>query len=38
MELSVPRDRNAEFEPILVPKRQTNISNLENKIISMYGL
>lgn len=38
MELSVPRDRNWEFEPLVVPKRERNISNLENKIISMYGL
>jgi transposase-like protein len=38
MELSVPRDRNGEFEPVVIPKRERNISNLENKIISMYGL
>lgn len=35
--IEVPRDRNGEFEPKLVKKRQTNISSFDEKIISMYA-
>ncbi len=38
LELDIPRDRNAEFEPKIVPKYSRDISNIEEKIISMYGL
>lgn len=37
LELEVPRDRNGEFEPQVVKKRQRNISSFDNKIISMYA-
>jgi transposase-like protein len=38
MEISVPRDRNGEFEPRLVPKHVNTISqDMEAKIISMYA-
>ena len=37
LELEVPRDRNAEFAPILVPKRQTRIDGLDQKILSLYA-
>lgn len=38
-ELSTPRDRNGEFEPQIVKKHQTTISDeIEGKILSMYGL
>lgn len=37
VDIEVPRDRNGEFEPQLVKKRQTNISSFDQKIISMYG-
>ena len=38
-ELETPRDRNGTFEPQIVKKHQTTISNeIEEKIISMYGL
>jgi len=38
-ELETPRDRNGTFEPQLVKKHQTTISNeIEDKILSMYGL
>jgi putative transposase len=37
VELQVPRDRNGEFEPQLVKKRQTTISSFDDKIISMYA-
>lgn len=31
-ELSVPRDRNAEFEPQIVPKNKRDISGIEEKV------
>lgn len=38
-ELSTPRDRNCSFEPELVKKRQTVLSDeLDNKILSLYAL
>jgi transposase-like protein len=38
MEISVPRDRNGDFEPKLVPKHVNTISqDMEAKIISMYA-
>jgi len=38
-ELETPRDRNGTFEPQLVKKHQTAISDeIEEKILSMYGL
>ena len=37
--LEVPRDRNCSFEPQLVKKRQTTLTEeLDNKILAMYGL
>ena len=35
--ISVPQDRNSEFEPKIVPKHKKDISDIENKIISMYA-
>ena len=35
--ISVPQDRNSEFEPKVVPKRKKDISGIEQKIISMYA-
>ena len=38
VELDIPRDRNGDFEPKILPKNQTSISqDMENKIISMYA-
>ncbi len=37
MEINVPRDRNGEFEPQIVPKYKRDISEIENKIIAMYA-
>lgn len=37
-DLETPRDRAGSYEPIIVPKRQTILTDqLESKIISMYG-
>ena len=37
MEIEVPRDRDNEYEPVLVKKRQSDVSSLEDKVLSMYG-
>lgn len=36
-EFETPRDRNGEFEPVIVPKNKRDISGIEEKIISLYG-
>ena len=36
VELSIPRDRKGEYAPQLVKKGQTDISSIEDKILSMY--
>ena len=36
-EISVPRDRNGEFEPKLIPKYQRDICGIEEKVISLYA-
>jgi len=36
-ELEVPRDRDSEFEPQVVKKRQTDVSSIEDQIIGMYA-
>src|SRR5262245_27620152 len=35
--IEVPRDRNGEFEPILVEKRQTRLNTLNNQVLSLYS-
>ncbi len=35
--LDIPRDRNGEFEPQIVKKHQTDISNIEDQVLSMYA-
>lgn len=35
--LNIPRDRNGEFEPIIIPKGQTISSKIEEAIIGMYS-
>ena len=38
-ELDVPRDRNGSFEPEIVKKNQTHMSDqIEKKILSLYAL
>ena len=37
IDIGVPRDRNGEFEPKLIKKRQSHISSFDDKIISMYA-
>ena len=35
--IAVPRDRESEFEPKIVPKHQREIKGLDKQIISMYA-
>lgn len=35
--LSVPRDREAEFEPQIVKKRQKNVTGIEDQILALYA-
>lgn len=35
--LNIPRDRNGEFDPIIVPHGQTISSKIEDAIVGMYG-
>ena len=35
--LDIPRDRKGEFEPQIVRKNQTDISNIEDQVLSMYA-
>lgn len=37
MEISVPRDRNGEFEPQIIKKGQRRFDGFDDKIISMYA-
>jgi transposase-like protein len=37
MELAIPRDRDGEFEPAAVPKNKRDVSEIEEKVIKMYG-
>ena len=36
-EVDVPKDRNGTFEPQIVKNRQKDISDIDDKIISMYA-
>ena len=37
MEIEVPQDRKSTFQPQVVKKRQKDISDIDQKIISMYA-
>jgi putative transposase len=37
IQIEIPRDRDGEFEPKIIPKFKTKTSDLERKIISMYA-
>lgn len=36
-QIQVPRDRDASFNPMLVPKRGNMIDGIENVIVSLYA-
>ncbi len=35
--VGVPRDRNSEFEPQIVPKHKTRLAGLDSKVIALYA-
>ena len=37
LELEVPRDREGEFEPTVVKKRQRDVTGIEEQILAMYA-
>lgn len=37
IELTVPRDRTGEFEPVVVRKNQKNITGIEEQILALYA-
>ena len=37
IQIGVPRDRNGEFEPHVVKKRQTRLDGLDEKILALYA-
>jgi len=37
VEINVPRDRDASFNPVLVPKRKSMVEGIENVIVSLYA-
>lgn len=36
-QIQVPRDRDGSFEPVVVPKRQKDVSEIEGKVLAMYA-
>ncbi|AET60292.1 mutator family transposase [Paenibacillus terrae HPL-003] len=36
-EISIPRDRLGEFEPLVVKKHQSNVTGIEEQIIALYA-
>lgn len=37
IDIDVPRDRNGEFEPLIIPKGQTRLPLFNDKIITLYA-
>jgi transposase-like protein len=37
IEVDIPRDRNGEFEPKLVPKGSRRLAGFNERLISMYA-
>jgi transposase-like protein len=37
LEISVPRDRDGSFEPVVVPKGSSDLSDIEGRVLSMYA-
>lgn len=35
--IAVPRDRDASFEPVLIPKHQSRLDGCEDKILALYA-
>jgi transposase-like protein len=37
LEIEIPQDRKSEFEPLIIPKYNRDISRVEERIINMFG-
>ncbi|NFI55065.1 IS256 family transposase [Clostridium botulinum] len=37
VQLNIPRDRNGDFEPKIVPKHQRSVNGIEDKILGLYA-
>jgi transposase-like protein len=37
VEIEVPRDRDSSFEPIILPKRQTRLTDFDDQILALYA-
>lgn len=37
LDIAVPRDRNATFDPVILPKGESRFTGFDDKIISMYA-
>jgi transposase-like protein len=37
VEIRAPRDRDGSFEPVIIPKRTTDVSEIEGKVLAMYA-
>lgn len=37
VELEIPRDRDGEFEPLVVKKHQKNVTGIEDQILALYA-
>lgn len=37
VELDIPRDRDSEFEPVVVKKHQKNVAGIEEQILALYA-
>ena len=37
VQLNIPRDRNGDFEPKIVPKYQRSVNGIEDKILGLYA-
>ncbi|SPT67562.1 Transposase and inactivated derivatives [Anaerobiospirillum thomasii] len=36
-EINTPRDREGTFEPVIIPKREKDVSQIEQKVLAMYA-
>ena len=37
VQINIPRDRNGDFEPKIVPKHQRSVNGIEDKILGLYA-
>lgn len=37
VKINSPRDRDGSFQPVVVPKRETDVSAIEDKVLSLYA-